>query len=107
MKIFRVIFHPAAESDITSSYEWGRRVWGEESAKAWARQLHRTIRTRLTSSPLSCPFAPESKALGVLVRQLIVQRYRILFIVEKKKVTILHVRGPYIAKLQSTEEVDE
>jgi plasmid stabilization system protein ParE len=73
----------------------GRRVWGDKQAKAWAQELQRAIKLRLTSLPLSCPLAPESDDLGIEVRQLIVQRYRVLFIVEKKAVTILHVRGPY------------
>ncbi|HKZ80778.1 MAG TPA: type II toxin-antitoxin system RelE/ParE family toxin [Pyrinomonadaceae bacterium] len=107
MKKYSVRFHPDAESDITSSYQWGSRVWGPEKAKAWLRQLRHAIQTRLTSLPLTCPLAPESEDLDVPIRQLIVQRYRILFIVEKKEVTILHVRGPYIPKLRSAEVVDE
>lgn len=93
MKKYSVIFHPEAETDISSSYRWGRRVWGDKQAKAWAQELRRAITLRLTSLPLSCPLAPESDDLGIEVRQLIVGRYRVLFIVEKKTTTILHVRG--------------
>src|ERR1700736_573713 len=96
MKKYKVILHPDAETDINSSYQWGRRVWGERQAKAWVRDLQRSIKTRLTSLPLSCPLAPESGDLEIQVRQLLVQRYRVLFIVEKKSVTILHVRGAYV-----------
>jgi plasmid stabilization system protein ParE len=63
MKRYRVILHPEAEADIASSYEWGSRVWGEKRAKGWVRDLQRTIRTRLTSLPLSCPLAQESDDL--------------------------------------------
>jgi plasmid stabilization system protein ParE len=101
MKKFSVIFHPDAETDISSAYQWGRRVWGEKQAKAWAQDLQRAIKLRLTSLPLSCPLAPESEDLGIAIRQLIVQRYRVLFIVEKKTITILHLRGPYAAGLES------
>lgn len=107
MKRYSVIFHPDAETDINSSYQWGRQVWGDKRAKAWAQELQRAIKLRLTSLPLSCALAPESDDLGIEVWQLIVQRYRVLFIVEKKTVTILHVRGPYAAGLDSREEVDE
>jgi plasmid stabilization system protein ParE len=107
MKKYSVIFHPDAETDVSSSYQWGRRVWGEKRARAWAQELHRAIKLRLTSLPLSCPLAPESDDLGIAVRQLIVRRYRILFIVEKKTATILHVRGPYSAGPEPCEEVDE
>jgi len=100
MKEFTVIFHPDAETDITSSYEWGCRVWGEREAKAWARELHQRIKTRLSSLPLSCSVAPESEELGIEIRQLVVQRYRILFIVQKKIVTILHVRGAFLGDIE-------
>ena len=107
MKKYSVIFHPDAETDVSSSYQWGRRVWGDKEAKAWAQRLQRAIKLRLTSLPLSCPLSPESDDLGIEVRQLIVQRYRVLFIVEKRAVTILHVRGPYAAGLDSREEFHE
>jgi plasmid stabilization system protein ParE len=107
MKKYSVIFHPDAETDVSSSYQWGRRVWGDKRAKAWAQELQRAIKLRLTSLPLSCPLAPESDELGMEVRQLIVRRYRILFIVKRNTVTILHVRGPYAAGLASREAVHE
>jgi plasmid stabilization system protein ParE len=106
MKKYPVIFHPDAEIDIASSYQWGRRVWGDEKAKAWVRELRHTIRSQLTSVPLGCPLAPESKDLDIPIRHLIASRYRILFIVEKKTVTILHVRGPYVAQLKPNEPVE-
>jgi plasmid stabilization system protein ParE len=100
MKEYKVILHPDAEIDISSSYEWGCRVWGQQKARVWARELQRTIKSRLTSLPLSCPLAPESDDLEMQIRQLVVKHYRVLFIVEKKTVTILHVRGPYIASIE-------
>lgn len=103
MKKYLVIFHPDAETDIRSSYQWGRRVWGDKQAKSWAQELQRTITLRLSSQPLSCPLTPESDDLGIEVRQLIVRRYRVLFIVEKRIATILHIRGPYAAALDSSE----
>ena len=95
MKKYKVILHSDAESDIESSFKWGRRVWGEENARLWVRKLWHAIRKQLTSMPLACPLAPESEQLGVSVRQLIVGRYRVLFTVRVKTVTILHVSGPY------------
>ena len=96
MKKYKVVLHSDAESDISSAFEWGRQAWGEENARTWVRQLYRSLRERLTSTPLRCPVAPESEDLGISVRQLIVGRYRILFIVEKKTVTILHIKGAYV-----------
>lgn len=95
MKKYKVIFHPGAELDIESSFKWGCRAWGEENAKLWARKLRRAIRQQLTSSPLGCPLAPESEQLGVSIRHLIIERYRVLFTVAKGTVTILYVRGSF------------
>ena len=103
MKKYRVVLHPDAESDINSAYKWDRQVWGEKEAKAWAIELRRIIRSRLTSMPLGCAIAPESEELDIPVRYLIAGRYRVLFIVEKRVVTILHVRGAYAGKLQSSQ----
>jgi plasmid stabilization system protein ParE len=103
MKRYSLIFHPDAETDVSSIYRWGRRAWGDTRADSWVGELKRVIQKRLTSLPLSCALAPESEDVGVEVRQLIVQRYRILFIVEKRTVTILHVRGPYRGSLDSSE----
>lgn len=104
MRKYSVIFHSEAETDINLIYQWGRRVWGYDQANAWARELQRAIKLRLTSLPLSCPLARESEDLGIAVRQLIVQRYRILFIVEKRTATILHVRGPHVTGLEAADE---
>ena len=72
---------------------------GRGKCSNWVRQLYRNLRERLTSTPLRCPVAPESEELGITVRQLINGRYRILFIVEKKTVTILHLKGAYVARV--------
>ena len=96
MKKYKLIFHPDAQMDIDSSFQWGCRTWGRKNAKAWARQLRHAIINRLTSTPLGCSIAPESEELGIPIRHLIVGRYRVLFIVEEKTVMILHVKGSYV-----------
>ena len=98
MKKYKVILHSDAETDISSAFEWGRHAWGEENARTWAQQLYRNLRERLSSTPLRCRIAPESEELGIAVRQLIDGRYRILFIVEEKTVTILHLKGAHVAR---------
>lgn len=94
-KKYILTVHPDAERDINSSFQWGCGSWGRKRAKTWVRELRQAMVNRLTSTPLACPFAPESEELGIPLRQLILGRYRVLYIVEKKIVTILHVRGPY------------
>jgi toxin ParE1/3/4 len=105
MKKYKVILHPDAELDISSSFKWGCRAWGEEKARLWVRKLRHTLRKQLTSVPLGCPPAPGSEELGLSIRHLMVDRYRILFVVEGRTVTILHVRGSYTAPLMSDEAV--
>ena len=95
MKKYKVILHSDAESDIESSFKWGCRARGEQNAKLLVRKLIRAIRKQLTSLPLACPLAPESEELGVSIRHLIVGRYRVLFTVRGRIVTILHVSGSY------------
>src|SRR5690349_15818551 len=80
-----------AESDIESSFKWGCRAWGEGNAKQRVQKLRRAIRKQLTSSPFACPVAPWSEQLGVSIRRLIVGRYRVLFTVRGRTVTILQV----------------
>ena len=94
-KKYILTVHPDAEIDIDSSFQWGCRRWGRKNANAWVRELRRAIVNHLTSTPLACPLAPESSELGIPVRQLILGRYRVHYLVEKKTVTILHVRGSY------------
>ena len=74
-------------------------AWGKDQAKAWAIKLRKIIFSRLTTLTLACPISPETDELGLSVRQLRIQRYRVLFIVSQRTVTILHVRGPYRAEL--------
>jgi plasmid stabilization system protein ParE len=95
MKKYKVILHSDAESDIESSFKWGCRAWGEQNTKLWVRKVRRAIRKHLTSLPLRCPLAPESEHLGVAIRHLIVGRYRVLFTVRGRTVTILHISGSY------------
>jgi len=44
--------------------------------------------------PFGCPRAPESEELDIPVRQLIVGRYRILFIVERGQSRFFTLEGP-------------
>jgi plasmid stabilization system protein ParE len=106
MKKYQVVLHPDAETDISSAFEWGRRAWGEEEVRTWVRQLYRHIKTHLTSTPLRCPLAPESGELEMSVRPLIIGRYRILFIVERKTVTVLHLKSSYVGPLNRSHDVE-
>jgi plasmid stabilization system protein ParE len=103
MKKYTVTFHPGAEQDIRTSYDWGCRVWGKTKAKQWVRELRAGITKRLAVFQESCPLAPESEELGIPIRQMIVGRYRVLFTIRARNVYILHVRGAYSSEVASEE----
>lgn len=96
MPRFQVWFSPDALDDILSAYEWGRFAWGDEGAERWIRELHEAVYLRLTEFPASCSIAPETSDLGFEVRQFIFLRYRVLFEIDRRRVIILHVRGPHV-----------
>lgn len=92
---YRVTFNREALGDIERSYEWGRRHWGEELTARWLDELFSTVDSRLASFPLGCPLAPESVESMYEIRQLIFDRYRILYTVRADEVLVIHLRGPH------------
>lgn len=96
MKQYSVVFSQSAEKDVYESFEWGHREWGEKLAIKWARELKKSVEGLLERFPNSQPIAPESDDLLFEVRQMIVGRYRVLFVIEGDQVHILHVRGSFV-----------
>ena len=95
MKCYSVTFSEDAIADLTLSIQWGCETWGEDEAWAWYADTRSSIRQMLSTFPLSQPTAPDSDQYDVEVRQMLIGRYRVLFNVTKKVVTVLHIRGPY------------
>ena len=95
MKTYKVEFLPEAKEDLRLSFEWGIDVWGKIQAEKWLREIYTTCKKRLEQFPESCPIAPESEDLNRELRQLIIDRYRVIFVVKGSTVTVLHVRGAY------------
>ena len=102
---YKIIFHRQAILDIDFSFNWGVRVWGKTQAEKWSRGFYTTCKKRLSQFPESCPIAPESNDLGFTIRQLVIGRYRALFVVEVATVEILYVRGSYVGAM--LDEPDE
>jgi plasmid stabilization system protein ParE len=98
MRRYKVVFAASAQEDIFRSYEWGCAEWGEMQARHWARNLRESVEKTLKIFPNGQPLAPESQDMSRDVRQVIVGRYRILFVVDGRLVTILHLRGAYHSK---------
>lgn len=94
---YTVILTQNARREMDISYDWGCDKWGKTQAKKWYRGLMQAV-LGLEHFPESQPLAPESEETGILLRQLIYGRYRILFTVEQNMVLILYCRGAYIGK---------
>jgi plasmid stabilization system protein ParE len=96
MKRYVVVFEKSAQSDVSESYDWGRRTWGKHEADQWVRQLRKAVTEQLAVVPKAFPVAPEDEQFPEEIRQMIVGRYRILFTIKGRKVHVLHVRGAYL-----------
>jgi plasmid stabilization system protein ParE len=99
MKSYKVEFLPTAKQDLRLSYEWGVKTWGKTQAQKWLQEVYTTCKKRLRQFPESCPIAPESEDLGRELRQFVIDRYRVIFIVNGDVVTVLQVRGAYIGTM--------
>jgi plasmid stabilization system protein ParE len=93
MKRYAVVFEESAQADVRESYNWGCRVWGKREAQQWVRQLRTAVSKQLAVVPKGFRLAPEDDEFSVEVRQLVVDRYRVLFTIKGRKVHVLHVRG--------------
>ena len=95
MKRYTVVFEESAQADVRKSYDWGWRFWGKKEAQRWVRELRTTVLRQLSILPKGFPVAPENDEFSEEIRQMVVDRYRVLFTIRKGKVHVLHIRGPY------------
>jgi plasmid stabilization system protein ParE len=96
MKRYEVIIEDSAQGNVRESYDWGCRTWGKQPAQEWVRQLRSAIFKQLGVVPKAFPLAPENVEFSEEIRQMIVDRYRVLFTIKGRKVHVLHVRGAYV-----------
>jgi toxin ParE1/3/4 len=87
---YQVITQPQAEEDIRQAMRWIARH-SPEKARSWYFDILQTIES-LNTSPARCPFAPERETFGLEIRQLLFEKYRILFVIEDESVYVLRVR---------------
>ena len=96
MKRYVVIFEESAQADMRESFNWGRRTWGKDEAQHWVRQLQKAVSDQVAVVPKAFPLAPEDDEFSEEIRQMLIDRYRILFTIKARKVHVLHVRGAYL-----------
>jgi len=87
---FRVEFTDSAQRDAQDAY---RYIAGRSPVNAarWFKQLCRTVES-LAEFPARCPLAPESPHFDEPIRQRLFGPYRILFVIRKRSVYVLHIR---------------
>jgi len=103
---YQVVVEKPAKQEIDQAYYWGREKWGVRQAKKWFNTLMEAI-AKLETFPNRHPLAPESEEFNIEIRQIIFQRYRILFLVGDDTVNVLHFRDAYHDKKDDTDEIDE
>jgi hypothetical protein len=103
MKRYKVSFTESARLGIFESYEWGCVVWGEDKARSWAYDFQDLITEKISVMPKRFSLAPENDEVAPEndeveeeVRQMIVNRYRVLFTIRDDEIFILHIRGSHI-----------
>jgi plasmid stabilization system protein ParE len=95
MKRYEVVFSEKALADLEASFEWGCDVWGLAAATNWYFKIKDVIDETLTILPLGCPLLPDQEPLKAEARILVIDRYNIIFHVNRDTVTIVHIRGPF------------
>ena len=106
MTEYKIFFTPKALQDLTSIHDWGKRFWGKSKADAWLKDIGKRIKT-LSQMPERNPLAPENDDEPETIRQMLVNRYRIIYTVEKQTVTLLHMRGAYVTSQDITADDEE
>jgi len=91
---YKLIIQPSASVDLEESYRW---IAERSPARApgWFNRFIKAL-TSLQTNPERCEIAPESKSVGVIIRQLLYGRrggvYRALYTIRGQEVHVLHIR---------------
>lgn len=102
MKRYAVVLEEPAQADVRESYDWGCRAWGSHEAQQWARELRTAVFKQLGMVAFS--LAREDDEFSEEIRQMIVGRYRVLFMIKGRRVHVLHVRGAYVGAFDQPEK---
>jgi plasmid stabilization system protein ParE len=89
-----VTIQPEAFQEIEASYRWLCDNFNPELANNWYNDLQDAIDS-LKTFPRRCPIVAEASFFNREIRQLLVgkrRQYRVLYIVQADRVSILHVR---------------
>jgi plasmid stabilization system protein ParE len=87
---YSVIIEERAKSDIREAARWMAQ-YSPRKALTWHFEIEEAVLS-LENNPLRCPLAPEYQFFHEEIRQLIFEKYRILFVVKDEEVHVLYVR---------------
>ena len=94
--MYRIEITDRARDDADAAYAWVADHISPTFAETWYQELFKQIET-LTSHPTRCPVAAESRKFAEDVRELTYgkrrhkHKYRVLFAIREKVVTVLFV----------------
>lgn len=104
---YQVIVQSRALRDIEEIFRWLADQIGPDAANTWYDELQAAIKS-LSTFPNRCPLAPEAQSLKREVRQLMLgkrKEYRILFIVQKNRVGVVHIRHSRRSRLSPDDDI--
>ncbi|MBC7773368.1 MAG: type II toxin-antitoxin system RelE/ParE family toxin [Pyrinomonadaceae bacterium] len=73
-----------------------------DNAIRWVRGIEQAVQS-LASLPERCVLAPESEVFSLEIRQLLFKSHRVLFVIKKASVHVIHVRHGARQSLDSSE----
>lgn len=86
---FRIVVEDQAYAEMEEAYQWIAQ-YSPEKATLWYFDITEKIES-LQQYPYRCPLAPENELFPEEIRQLIFEKYRILFTVRDEDIHVLHV----------------
>jgi plasmid stabilization system protein ParE len=91
---YKLIIQPSALAELDEAYRWIAERAPVRAAR-WYNCYVKAL-TSLENNPERCEIAPESKFVGMKIRQLLYGRrggiYRALYTIRGREVHILHIR---------------
>jgi plasmid stabilization system protein ParE len=87
---FRVVITPTAEADLDRILRF-IALDNSAAGRKFIADLRASMNT-LATMPRRCPLAPENGLDGVEIRHLLHGDYRIVFVVDSDRVTVLQIR---------------
>ena len=87
MTAYRLVISPAAQDDLKSIYQFGRRIWGQAQSSRYLDQL-KTQFWALTEQPLLGVERPE---LLSDMRSITVESHVIFYRVQSRRIEIIRV----------------